>query len=140
MSSTTCFEPGNDKIKARMVSATNMPPNDYPLSPSLKNLTASDWGKPAETHNEALQSLGTPHVQSFNFMLDEGIRMAIEDLEPIEFVVPEANDMRVSLRVTECVIHSPRVPPDSAIVKDLHVYPSEARQRGTSYKGKCTVK
>ena len=90
--------------------------------PSLKNLTAINYGRPAEKHNEgiwllfflvkiraydyeclkqvitkftfdltiklvsALKSLGNHHVGSFNYMLDEGLKIAIQDIDPIEFI------------------------------------------------------
>lgn len=49
------------------------PELDYPLEPSLRNLTAADYGVPKVECNPALESLGRPHVQSFNFMLNEGM-------------------------------------------------------------------
>ena len=45
---------------------------DYPKQPSLKNLTHPEYGVPAKESNKALLSLGKPHVESFNFMLEQG--------------------------------------------------------------------
>ena len=38
--------------------------------PNLKNL--KEFGLPSKDHNVLLQSLGAPHVGSFNFMLEKG--------------------------------------------------------------------
>ncbi len=34
----------------------------------------------------ALKSLGKHHVGSFNYMLDEGLKLAVQDIDPIEFI------------------------------------------------------
>ena len=33
-----------------------------------------------------LLSLGKHHIGSFNYMLDEGLKLAVQDLDPLEFV------------------------------------------------------
>ena len=38
--------------------------------------------------------LGRPHVESFNFMLDEGMKTALKDLKPLEFEIPETSKDR----------------------------------------------
>ena len=45
-------------------------------------------------------SSGKCHVESFNFMLDDGLRLAVADLEPVEFLVPQTND-RLSLWISD---------------------------------------
>ena len=111
----------------------------YPTKPSLSNLTSPDWGQPNAEHNPALESLGDPHVQSFNFMLNEGMKLAVDDLRPTEFQLPDSG-VRVKILVTECNIHPPHVPPGSMNVNEPRVFPTEARQRGVSYKGRCQIK
>lgn len=32
-----------------------------------------------------LQNLGIPHIDSFNFIVDEGLNLAVTDLLPVEF-------------------------------------------------------
>ena len=110
-------------------------------APSLSNLTAADYGRPAPAANPALSSLGAPHVNSFNFMLDEGLRIACEDLKPVEFAIPgsEEAETRVEIRVTECEIQRPEVPSASVGTREPRVFPTEARQRGTNYKAPCII-
>lgn len=118
---------------------------EYPSQPSLKNLTSDKWDQPLSTANPALESLGSPHVESFNFMLEEGLRMAVDDVLPVEFAIPAANEdesegNRIKIWITDCTISPPRVPIGTSGVKDPKVYPSEARQKGGSYKGECVIK
>lgn len=35
--------------------------------------------------SKILQELGTPHIDSFNYMIDEGLNLAVTDLLPVEF-------------------------------------------------------
>ncbi len=132
-------------------SSSAPPPEDllrtvYPSEPSLKNLTSASWARPPEVPNPALRSLGRPHVDSFNYMLGPGLLLAVADLPVVEFSLPPEvtgqEEVRVGLRVTECEIESPRTPPGAVGVKsgDHRVFPVEARQRGGTYKGKCTVR
>ncbi len=110
----------------------------YPSSPSLKNLTSESWSLPPERANPALRSLGRPHVDSFNYMLGDGLRRAVEDLPQVEFALE--GGARVALRVTECHVDKPRTPPGAVGVRDSRVFPTEARQKGGSYKGRCTLR
>ena len=48
--------------------------SSYPTAPSLAKLTSADYHKPSAKANLALESLGKPHVDSFNFMLQDGLR------------------------------------------------------------------
>ena len=47
-------------------------------------------------------------MESFNFMLGDGLKLAVADLEPVEFLVPETND-RVSLWITNANLAKPSV-------------------------------
>ena len=62
--------------------------NDYPRQPSLKRLQ-QNFGAHPQTQFESLQHLGKCHTESFNFMLTDGLKIAIEDLERVEFQIPE---------------------------------------------------
>ena len=53
---------------------------------------------------------GKCHVESFNFMLGDGLARAVADLDPIEFLIPETKD-RVSLWITDVTIQRPSVVP-----------------------------
>ncbi|PSN31851.1 DNA-directed RNA polymerase I subunit RPA2 [Blattella germanica] len=104
--------------------------------PSLKNLT-SNFGKVPEKQNEILQSLGAPHVDSFNYFLGDGIKKAVADILPMEFSLP--SNERICIRLENVQISPPAVPPGTLGVKSATVYPSECRQRGASYKGQLTA-
>ena len=106
--------------------------------PSLRNLSSGHFGQPRQTANPLLESLGSPHVGSFNFMLDSGLNYAVQDLEPIEFSLEDGR--RISLWIAECRIEKPSVPAGTVGVHDNRVYPSEARQRGSTYKGICRLR
>ena len=61
---------------------------DYPRHPSLKRLQ-ENFGQHPTSPFESLQHLGKCHTESFNFMLTDGLKLAIEDLERVEFQIPE---------------------------------------------------
>ena len=62
--------------------------NDYPRQPSLKRIQ-DNFGTHPPKQFESLQHLGKCHTESFNFMLTDGLKLAIEDLERVEFQIPE---------------------------------------------------
>merc|ERR1719244_53419 len=72
-------------------------------------------------------------------MLEDGLQLAVEDLDPVEFLIPENNN-RVSLWVTDVTIIRPSVVPGAVGAVNKEVYPTEARQGGGSYKGRITVR
>merc|ERR1719153_470003 len=72
-------------------------------------------------------------------MLGDGLKLALADLEPVEFLVPETND-RVSLWITDANLAKPSVAAGSVGATNSKVYPTEARQRGGSYKGQLTLR
>lgn len=45
-------------------------------APSLKNLTVKDFGRVEDEQTEALQSITRPHVESFNWFINFGLRLA----------------------------------------------------------------
>merc|ERR1719192_151950 len=72
-------------------------------------------------------------------MLGDGLKLAVADLEPVEFLVPETND-RVSLWITDANLAKPSVAAGSVGATNSKVYPTEARQRGGSYKSQLTLR
>ena len=106
--------------------------------PSLKNLTTGAYGRPRKTPNPILESLGAPHVGSFNFMLDSGLSLAVQDLEPLEFQMEDGK--RISLFINDCQIDKPAVPAGTIGVSDNRVWPTETRQRGSTYKGLVRIR
>lgn len=111
----------------------------YPREPSLKNLTSPEWGRPRVRANPATQSLGQPHVESFNFMMGPGLEMAVKDLRPVMFRVPQT-DERITLRIVEANLMPPCVVPGTIGVLEPRVFPTEARQRGITYKGRLNIR
>merc|ERR550519_1241047 len=72
-------------------------------------------------------------------MLGDGLKLAVADLDPVEFLVPETND-RISLWITDASISKPSVAVGSVGATNSQVHPTEARQRGGTYKGRVTLR
>merc|ERR1719391_640963 len=72
-------------------------------------------------------------------MLGDGLKLAVADLDPVEFLVPETND-RISLWITDASVSKPSVAAGSVGATNSQVYPTEARQRGGTYKGRVTLR
>ncbi|XP_072029490.1 LOW QUALITY PROTEIN: DNA-directed RNA polymerase I subunit RPA2-like [Amphiura filiformis] len=106
-------------------------------APSLRNLTRADYQKPAQNQHVPLQDLVKPHVESFNYVLREGLQLAVASIPPVAFQV--ASGDKISLQFTDADIGVPKVPVGNVYANNLQVYPSECRQRGTSYQAKLTV-
>ncbi|XP_049533651.1 DNA-directed RNA polymerase I subunit RPA2 [Anopheles darlingi] len=104
--------------------------------PELTNLRPKYREIPAK-QNEILVNLGRPHVDSFNYMLEEGIGDMVERLEPQTFELPNQN--RVTLRITDVSIARPEVPMGTMNVAEKRVFPSECRQKRDTYGGMCTI-
>ena len=81
--------------------------SDYPTQPSLKRLQHNFGSHPASTR-ESLQHLGKCHVESFNFMLTDGLKLAIEDLEKVEFQIPETGARVGEQAVYQFIIYQQR--------------------------------
>ncbi|XP_046817891.1 DNA-directed RNA polymerase I subunit RPA2 isoform X1 [Vespa crabro] len=105
--------------------------------PKLTN-TSPDFGIPPDIQNPLLQSLGLPHVDSFNYMLEDGLSQAIIDILPVYLQL--ASGDKIMLWIDNVTIHQPSVPTNVIGVKNYKIYPTECRQRGATYKGKITVK
>lgn len=86
---------------------------------------------------QLLRCLGQPHVDSFNFMSSQGLKLAIEDIMPIEFELP--GDKKVSVWIENAAISKPAVPLGTIGVVKQDIYPTECRQRHSTYKGKLCV-
>lgn len=106
--------------------------------PTLKNLTSKDYGRPPDKQNEYLQTLGTPHIESFDYFLTEGLDQIVKDLRPVEFSV--ATSHKVEISISKAFIIPPSVPYGTVGVKSNLVWPTECRQRGSTYSGKLIAK
>ncbi|XP_043799953.1 DNA-directed RNA polymerase I subunit RPA2 [Apis laboriosa] len=107
------------------------------IEPKLTN-TSKNFGKPPEKQNPLLQRLGAPHIDSFNYMLEDGLCKAVKDNPHVYIHLP--NKDKVALWIDDVSIDQPSVPSGIIGVKTHKIYPTECRQRGCSYKGKITVK
>ncbi|KAH0564449.1 DNA-directed RNA polymerase I subunit RPA2 [Cotesia glomerata] len=104
--------------------------------PKLTNLS-KDFGKiPAHQH-PALQALGDPHIGSFNYMQEEGFSVSAKDIAPA-YTRLMNNDL-VKVWINKLDIQKPCVPLGTKGVKDPKIYPSECRQKGSTYKGELTA-
>lgn len=107
------------------------------IEPKLTN-TSKNFGKPPEKQNPLLQRLGAPHIDSFNYMLEDGLCKAVKDNPHVYIHLP--NKDKVALWIDDVSIDQPSVPSGIIGIKTHKIYPTECRQRGCSYKGKITVK
>lgn len=87
---------------------------------------------------QLLQSLGIPHIDSFNYMLEDGLLEGLKDGPPVYLALP--NGDKVALWLEDTCIYQPTVPTGTIGVKSYKIYPTECRQRGSTYKGKIIVK
>lgn len=107
------------------------------IEPKLTN-TSPNFGKPPDKQNELLQSLGVPHIESFNYMLEDGLFHGLKDSTPVYLTLP--NDDKVVLWLDDVHIYKPTVPSSTIGVKTYKIYPAECRQRGSTYKGKIIAR
>lgn len=85
-----------------------------------------------------INNLGAPHIESFNYMLREGLNDCVKNMKPIQFELP--NSDRVKLAISNIGIQTPAVPHTVIGVKDRRVYPTECRQRASTYNGMLIVR
>merc|ERR1719193_381835 len=72
-------------------------------------------------------------------MLTDGLKASVKDLDPVEFLIPETGS-RIAIWISDATVSKPGVVPGSVGATNKDVYPTEARQRGGSYKGRITVR
>ncbi|XP_013141765.1 PREDICTED: DNA-directed RNA polymerase I subunit RPA2 [Papilio polytes] len=106
--------------------------------PSLSYTSHPDYRKPPKIANPYLQCLGTPHIDSFNYMLQEGLKAALADLIPAEFELPTGEKIKIT--IDEAAFAKPSVPMDVVGVKTQRVLPTECRQRAATYKGDFKIR
>ncbi|KAJ1308566.1 hypothetical protein OPQ81_004265 [Rhizoctonia solani] len=119
---------------------------------------------PSKTSNEVpiLQELVAPHIESFNALFDDS-HLTLEDGDgkgllslgiknigsKVVFdgagTIGESSGAagwgnRLSIRISDIAVGRPMVSDKDKNVVERQVYPSEARERLTSYRGKLTVK
>lgn len=112
-------------------------PVSFPEVPSLKRTLTSDFGKLENEQYKVIQSVSKAHIESFNYVLKEGLSRAVADIPPCEFALP--NGDRVKLELKDAFIGNPMISKGTIGVVTPQVYPAECRNRGTTYKGKLDV-
>lgn len=70
------------------------------IEPKLTN-TSKNFGKPPEKQNPLLQRLGAPHIDSFNYMLEDGLCKAVKDNPHVYIHLP--NKDKVALWIDDNV-------------------------------------
>lgn len=85
---------------------------------------------------QILETLGEPHVTSFNHFLTTGMEQMIKSIEPYEFALLNGDKLKVSIE--SCSITRPEIPTQIK-VKERKFFPAEARQRAVTYAGNCNM-
>uniref|UniRef100_A0A915KBH9 DNA-directed RNA polymerase n=1 Tax=Romanomermis culicivorax TaxID=13658 RepID=A0A915KBH9_ROMCU len=83
-----------------------------------------------------------PHIESYNYLIGEGLRKAVEDISPEEFQFNFSESKVkpiVCIRLSNVHISPPSADIDSSSIGNIRTYPSECRQRGINYGGKMRV-
>lgn len=75
-------------------------------------------------------------MDSFNFLVDEGLPLAVRDLDPVVF---DVDGQRVSLTVVGASLGKPTISRASGFSVASDLYPRECRERRVSYKGDFTL-
>lgn len=70
-------------------------------------------------------------------MLDEGLTDCAKNIHPVEFEMPGGD--RIRLSIESISIAHPQVPASCTAARNKKVYPTECRQRASTYTGRCTV-
>ncbi|XP_020616318.1 DNA-directed RNA polymerase I subunit RPA2-like [Orbicella faveolata] len=91
--------------------------------PNLKNLTACKFGKLRNKQSKVLQDLVSPHIQSFNFMLEEGLSLAVQAIHPREFLLKDGQ--KATLYFTDASIGVPTLSENNLHASQMKVFPSE---------------
>ena len=99
----------------------------YKQSPHVCSEGESEVLLPLQT----LQDLVSHHVDSFNYLLDDGLQRAVEDISPQELVDPCGR--RMVLLMEAASIGLPTTDVKNVHAKSVQVFPSEVGGAG----GRC---
>lgn len=108
-----------------------------PIKPSQKLISSKIWNDRTLDQAKSLQNIAKAHIDSFNFMTNEGLQKGIQNLRPVGFEL--ANGDRVIIQIMDCTVLNPCVNNESSVESGSKLYPSECRMRKISYKGKLLV-
>ncbi|KAI4456625.1 dna-directed rna polymerase i subunit 2 [Holotrichia oblita] len=107
-------------------------------TPTLRNLTSNNFGKPPVKQNPLLAQLGQPHLDSFNYMVNSGLDHAVANLYPVEFELQTKD--KVCLKIEDISLGYPAAPLGVIGIKNQNVYPTECKQRGVTYRGRLCIR
>ncbi|KAK7499458.1 hypothetical protein BaRGS_00009433 [Batillaria attramentaria] len=106
-------------------------------NPALERIRMQS-GVPRDRQHTAMQELTRPHIDSFNFLLHEGLNKIVQHMLPVEFETPAGQKCAVFLE--EVNIVPPRLPESNKMTNTMKVYPAECRERRATYRGDVIVK
>ncbi|RLN67078.1 hypothetical protein BBJ29_004998 [Phytophthora kernoviae] len=98
------------------------------------NPSSSSRAIPPKT-NEKLQKLVSPHLDSFNYFLTEGLDLAVSDIARVPVELP--NQQRMDIWIENAQLGFPTT--ENQITGEQKLLPSECRQRGVSYTAPLVV-
>ncbi|KAL7672709.1 hypothetical protein ACOME3_007590 [Neoechinorhynchus agilis] len=128
MSSDSGIEP-IPALKAKIDFGYSRPKFTFPFNdPQLSS----------EYNSTSLKELVKPHLDSYNYMMTDGLKEIVKRLAPVEFELP--NDCgRMEISVLDIVVHKPTY---SSVDGDAGrpMYPNECRLSKTTYKGRIELK
>lgn len=81
--------------------------------------------------------MGTPHLESFDYFITHGIQDCLNNLSPQDFELP--NGENIVLKIEECFVSFPEVPSEVIGVETRKMYPTECRQRASTYSGMVNI-
>eukprot|EP01041_Mallomonas_annulata_P009281 gene9281-19260_t len=87
-----------------------------------------------ETAMTRLRHLVSPHIDSFNYFLQHGLRAAFEDLPSVDVKLDD--DLYIKFNVVDADIGYPATKDENG---EVQITPREARERGLSYSGTFRV-
>jgi len=105
----------------------------------IKHLSSPEFanGKPPKEQNKYLQEFIQPHIESFNYVIDEGLKRAVQLITPHQFELEDGK--RVEISIVDAEIGLPSIDEQDFHSKTQKIYPAECRERHTSYKAKMKV-
>ncbi|KAH7488318.1 hypothetical protein PRIC1_007565 [Phytophthora ramorum] len=121
---------GDKSSKKKAKAKTTQGVNEWPST----NPSSASRSIPLKT-NDNLQKLVSPHLDSFNFCLTEGLDLAVADMSRIPVQLP--NQHRMDLWIESAQIGYPTT--ENQITGEQKLLPSECRQRGVSYTAPLVV-
>lgn len=86
----------------------------------------------------ALEALAQPHVESFDFFLEEGLRNLVRNLRAAEVYGPVSKEA-YSFWISDISVSRPTKDEASSSVLDMRLLPRECREAGTTYRAPLEV-